>query len=1125
MKRFSNVRGLRLWCVVVFALTAARVQAAVNLEFRPASQTVTNNTIANIEVYAVSDNASNQDVGLVQVVFSWDENVLELVGVDNNGPYNWFTLGFPNNVVNAPLQGGLPLNDGDGALVALAQFDPNPVAQATPAGLLVGTLKFQAIDTGTDSIISILPLLSGVDTVVFDIPAGETQMDVTGTLGPDVTVTSICNNNLDCDDSNDCTTDTCNGQVCSHTNLSAGTACGSVLNNDCDNPDTCDGNGTCLDNFEASGTACGSPVNSDCDNPDTCNGAGECLTNFEPEGLACGSTSNTECDNPDTCNASGVCLTNFESSGTPCGDPSVTECDNPDQCDGTGACDPNYESAGTNCGDFTDNACTDPDTCNGNGACDPNDFSACLPPTPFCIDDGNGMPLCVECLFGDNAPCEDSNPCTSDFCDLTNVCRNSPDPNNGLSCEDSLFCNGAEVCSDGACVVLSDACDDENPCTDDACNEISDTCTNTPDDSNNPDDGLFCNGVDFCVDGEIQIGEIPDCDDINVCTDDSCDDVLGCVHLPNLSDCEDGDPCTVDDSCGGGVCVPGPPPMGNGEVNLVWIPSNATVQVGDNVILELHAFSVDAFPDEIFSVDVVLNWDPSLIGLVGNINDGHNWLLSFFPAEADLNLTFDDGNAVYSALSQLGAPAVATQSGLHIVSIEFSTAGLDAGTQIQIVPCDGPNGTITRVDGGVAGQLQGDLGAATVSIVECFTSEGCDDGIFCNGAEVCSGNSCGPGLEPCDDNNICTDDICSEAAQACQTIPLTQDADQDGIYCNGVDRCEAGVFVPGTPIQCGDGNPCTDEFCDEDIDSCVVNNNSNACNDQDLCTEDDVCDNGVCAGVQIPFCQDCLFDSECDDGVSCTIDDCDDVDQVCRFIPDNGACIDDGLICNGPEVCLGIDGDPVTGCGSAGPPCENCVEGIGCDCEPPIVNAVSSRYIEVIPAANDAPIAFIVETCAGQQYAGAWPGEGGPLPIDLTQDGSIDGTVALLVDDPADALYLTPAEWGFVVWIGGIHIGPADTFLVLGDCGSPGDPSLTASTEVTTWNFGDVDNNGLASLADALFTIQAFQAFFVEGNTRIRADIAGCQPDMVHSLSDTLSAILAFQQVPFFLTCPESECP
>ncbi len=61
---------------------------------------------------------------------------------------------------------------------------------------------------------------------------------------------------LDCDDQNDCTEDTCDAGGCSNTPLGAGAECGSTLEQACSAPDACDGDGRCLDNHAENGTAC-----------------------------------------------------------------------------------------------------------------------------------------------------------------------------------------------------------------------------------------------------------------------------------------------------------------------------------------------------------------------------------------------------------------------------------------------------------------------------------------------------------------------------------------------------------------------------------------------------------------------------------------------------------------------------------------------------------------------------------------------------------------------------------------------------------------------------------------------------------------------------------------------------
>ncbi|HEX2880889.1 MAG TPA: discoidin domain-containing protein, partial [Polyangiaceae bacterium] len=121
---------------------------------------------------------------------------------------------------------------------------------------------------------------------------------------------------------------------------SSGSACGSATNTDCDNPDTCNSSGTCLANNELSTFVCRAAsgacdVAESCGVGNT----GACPTNlFQPAGTACGSASDTNCDNPDTCNSSGTCLNNYELSSVQCRAAAAGGCDIAENCDGSGNC-------------------------------------------------------------------------------------------------------------------------------------------------------------------------------------------------------------------------------------------------------------------------------------------------------------------------------------------------------------------------------------------------------------------------------------------------------------------------------------------------------------------------------------------------------------------------------------------------------------------------------------------------------------------------------------------------------------------------------------------------------------------------------------------------------------------
>ncbi len=98
-------------------------------------------------------------------------------------------------------------------------------------------------------------------------------------------------------------------------------------------------------------------------------------------------------------------------------------------------------------------------------------------------------------------------------------------------------------------------CDDGNPCTDDVCTAT--VCSNPP--NNDPcEDGNLCTVNDTCSGGSCQSGPPMDCDDSNVCTVDSCS-AGSCVNAPTAGSCDDGDLCTLSDTCSGGSCQSGPP--------------------------------------------------------------------------------------------------------------------------------------------------------------------------------------------------------------------------------------------------------------------------------------------------------------------------------------------------------------------------------------------------------------------------------------------------------------------------------------------------------------------------------------------------------------------------------------
>jgi hypothetical protein len=122
-----------------------------------------------------------------------------------------------------------------------------------------------------------------------------------------------------------------------------------------------------------------------------------------------------------------------------------------------------------------------------------------------------------------------------DQCHLAGVCDpatghcTNPAATDGTACNDDNACTTLDSCSSGQCVGgLPTDCNDGNLCTDDSCDPIA-GCTHT----NNTapcSDGDACTNGDACVDGTCHGGSPLDCDDGNPCTVDSCDPSGGCIH-------------------------------------------------------------------------------------------------------------------------------------------------------------------------------------------------------------------------------------------------------------------------------------------------------------------------------------------------------------------------------------------------------------------------------------------------------------------------------------------------------------------------------------------------------------------------------------------------------------------
>ena len=99
----------------------------------------------------------------------------------------------------------------------------------------------------------------------------------------------------------------------------------------------------------------------------------------------------------------------------------------------------------------------------------------------------------------------------------------------------------------------------------------------------------------------------------------------------------------------------------------------------------------------------------------------------------------------------------------------------------------------------------------------CTMDADCDDGIACTNDSCAVGGVCRnlPDNALCEESELCTrDEGCVDGCE--------NDEDcNDGIFCNGVETCIVGECYTASPVDCDDGNDCTVDRCDAEIDGCV----------------------------------------------------------------------------------------------------------------------------------------------------------------------------------------------------------------------------------------------------------------------------------------------------------------
>lgn len=445
------------------------------------------------------------------------------------------------------------------------------------------------------------------------------------------------------------------------------------------------------------------------------------------------------------------------------------------------------------------------------------------------------------------------------------------------------------------------------------------------------DDGNACTHSDRCQAGRCAGGGEVVCRVQESCRlAGTCDPASGCSYplAPDGSACSDGDACTQGDRCAAGGCVgealdctppgdcweSGSCNAGTGE--CVFVPRPAGTNCSPATGGKCSVGACDGAGGCAITPVVCEALDDCHRPGVCDPATG----LCSQPVQDDGTIC-DDGNACTSASACRGGTCVG-QTDVVCGALACQRAvGCDAtaGCQYEALPdgtgCENEN-RCTASDICVSGVCQDGPAVVCLASGPCQRPGACDpftgacsevpledgtacsDGDACTEQTTCTAGLCGGG-EPvvCASDNPCEVALACAPDRGCTTQPAP-----DGTLCVSDNpcveaaQCTGGVCLPVREVVCAALDSChRPGVCDPTTGLCShpLAPDGSACDDQDLCTTDDVCTAGLCGGIPLSCDGGCLTNARCDPGEGRCVGD---------IAPDGTAC-DDGQLCTATASC------------------------------------------------------------------------------------------------------------------------------------------------------------------------------------------------------------------------------
>ncbi|MBI5611393.1 MAG: hypothetical protein HY902_21150, partial [Deltaproteobacteria bacterium] len=748
-----------------------------------------------------------------------------------------------------------------------------------------------------------------------------------------------------CADGNPCTQDDCSATTgeCTHLPLD-GTPCSD--SDPCTVNESCAG-GTCTASPNQADNLCDCYNSKDCEKYDDkklCNGQMYCDTSVAPFKCKLNMAPAAKCDllPPKPC-FEHVCA---EVLG-PAGESTSTTC-------------VTVASQGGSCDDG--NKMTTGDYCSA-GKCMPGTYTAPCKVTADCAvyEDGdlcNGTLFCnqakAECQWNPATelvcPTVDNSVCGTTVCEpKTGKCVMKFAPL-GTPCEDGVACTTGETCVQGDCEPSANTC----PCAQDS-------------DCASKEDGDVCNGTLYCdkVSGTCKLNPktvvtCPTAQD-TACKKNACNPATGVCAMANVAtgtDCDDGNSCTLNESCQAGQCLAGPVNVCECMADVDCVKKEDGNLCNGTLYCNKAAGTCQVNPATVVKCATVddtncaaakCNPISGKCGLVPVPNDtacdDGNWCTAGDACQAGQCVPGtstcscqkdsdckDDGdlcNGVPYCDKTSGTPTCklnpATVKSCPTVDdtpclqtkCEGKTGACKKTPVNYLQSCSDDNPCTAGDTCDASGQCQ-----SGVKLCECENDAECDkldDGDFCNGRWYCDKTVqpffvCKPKANsavvcPKVDDTVCAKNTCQAKSGLCALVPTgTGQPCDDGSACTSGDSCAVGL-CSGATVDCDDQNPCTQESCSTTV-GCVHTANTAPCSDGSACTVGDHCQNAACLPGTV---------TDCNDNNPCTADSCEAASGCANLVgpttcSDGDACTTEacvGAVCvKQPVVC--DDGNPCT---------------------------------------------------------------------------------------------------------------------------------------------------------------------------------------------------------------------